>query len=412
MPTPPTAGVRPALLAVLLLAACADAPGPADDAPAAPVAAGEVPVPADSGALAPRLALDGAGRPLLSWVEPADSGHALRYARWDGDRWTDARTAAEGADWFVNWADTPGVVETADGRLVAHTLPRHPDGDSPYAYDAAARQMAAAGWGGWSEPRLLHDDGAAAEHGFVSAVPLPDGRTGFVWLDGRNQGGHDHGGGAMTLRYAALDVSGALTDEARLDARTCDCCPTAAVATPDGLVVAYRDRSDAEVRDVAVVRLVDGAWTEPAIPHPDGWTIPGCPVNGPALAGRAGRVALAWYSEGGGPGVRLAVSEDGGATWGERVAIDDGSPIGRVGVALLPGGSAVVSWLETVGDAAELRLRRVAPDGTRGEPVTVAALDAGRSSGVPHVVALGGQALVAWTDPAAATVRTAVVDVL
>ncbi|WP_143537726.1 hypothetical protein [Rubrivirga marina] len=404
--------LRPALLAALVLAACADAPDPVGAAPeAAPVAAGEVAVPADSGALAPRLALDGAGRPLLSWVEPADSGHALRYARWDVDHWTDARTAAEGTDWFVNWADTPGVMETADGRLVAHTLPRHPGDDSPYAYDAAVRQMTAAGWGGWTEPRLLHDDGRAAEHGFVSAVALPDGRTGLVWLDGRNQGGHGHGGGAMTLRYAALDVSGALADEAELDTRTCDCCPTAAAATPSGLVVAYRDRSAAEVRDIAVVRLVDGAWTDPTIPHPDGWTIAGCPVNGPALASRGDRVALAWYSEGDGARVQLAASEDGGATWGERVRIDGESPIGRVGVALMPDGSAVVSWLATVGDAAELRLRRVAADGTRGESVPVATVAAGRSSGMPHVVALGGQALVAWTDPATATVRTAVVDV-
>ena len=109
--------------------------------------------------------------------------------------------------------------------------------------------------------------------------------------------------------------------------------------------------------------------------------------------------------------VQLAVSEDGGATSGERVRFDAERPIGRVGVALLPNGSAVVSWLEAVGESAELRLRRVAADGTRGEPVTVATVDAGRSSGVPHVVALGEQALVAWTDPATATVRTAVVDV-
>ena len=341
MPTLPASGLRPALLAAaLLLAACADAPGPADAATeAGPVAAGEVTVPADSGALAPRLALDGAGRPLLSWVQPSDSGHALRYALWDGGRWTDARTAAEADDWFVNGADTPGVVAAADGRLVAHTLPRH-GGDSPYAYNAAVLQMTAAGWGGWTEPQLLHDDGVAAEHGFVSAVALPDGRTGLVWLDGRNQGGgHDHGGGAMTLRYAALDVSGALTDEAELDARTCDCCPTAAAATPTGLVVAYRDRSAEEVRDVAVTRLVDGAWTEPAIPHPDGWTIAGCPVNGPALASSGGRVALAWYTEADSARVQLSLSDDGGATWGKRVRVDAGDPIGRVGVALLTTGA-------------------------------------------------------------------------
>ena len=400
-----------ALLAAVLLAACADAPDPTDRPTAA---AGEIAVPADSGALAPRLVLDAAGVPLLSWVEPADSGHVLRYTRWAGDGWADARTADAATDWFVNWADTPGVVPTADGRLVAHTLPRHPDGGSPYAYDAAVRQMTASGWGGWTDRRLLHDDGVAAEHGFVSAVALPDGRTGLVWLDGRNQGGGhdgDHHAGSMTLRYAAFAVDGTLSDEAELDARTCDCCPTAAVATPSGVVVAYRDRSAAEVRDIAVVRLVDGAWTEPVVPHADDWTIAGCPVNGPALASRGDRVALAWFAAPDTSRVQMTVSDDGGATWGERVRIDGGQPLGRVGVAMLDDGSAVVSWLETVGDQAEVRLRRVGPDGAPGAPVTVATVEAGRSTGVPRVVALGDRALVAWTDASAGTVRTAVVEV-
>lgn len=401
---------RYALLAAVLLAACADAPAPGSSELLADVAAGAFDVPADSGAMAPRLSLDEVGRPLLSWVEPADSGHALRYARWTADGWAPARTASASDDWFVNWADTPGVVAASDGRLVAHTLPRHPSGDSPYAYDAAVRQMTAAGWGGWTEPSLLHDDGRAAEHGFVSTVALPDGRTGFVWLDGRNQGGdHDHG--AMTLRYAALDVSGALSDEAELDARTCDCCPTAAVATSDGLVVAYRDRSSDEVRDIAVTRLAGGAWTEPTIPHADGWTIAGCPVNGPALASQGDRVALAWYTEADGPRVQVMLSADGGETWSAPTRIDPGSPLGRVGVALLPDGSAVVSWLEAAGDAAELRLRRLAADGTAGEAVTVATVGAGRSSGIPRIVPLGDRVLIAWTAPAAATVRTAVVGV-
>ena len=69
-----------------------------------------------------------------------------------------------------------------------------------------------------------------------------------------------------------------------------------------------------------------------------------------------------------------------------------------------------MSWLERVGEAAEVRVRRVGLGGALGGPVTVATVDAGRDGGVPCVVALGRQALVAWTDPAAATVRTAVVD--
>ncbi|WP_420455002.1 hypothetical protein [Rubrivirga sp.] len=390
------------LLLAAALAACADAPAPEPDVEPPALADGEVAVPADSGAVAPRLTTGPDGQPVLSWVEPAGDGWALRMARWTGSGWAEPLTTDRGDDWFVNWADTPGVVVQSDGSVLSHTLLRHPGG-STYAYDVGVRTD--------GERRLLHTDGVAAEHGFVSGVALADGRAGLVWLDGRNQGaGHGHHSGAMTLRYATVGGDSAQTDEVELDARTCDCCPTAMVTTPSGPVVAYRDRSDDEVRDVAVVRQVEGAWTEPAIPHADGWRIEGCPVNGPALAAAGDHVALAWFAGGDSTRVWLSVSGDAGATWGDRVRVDGGAPLGRVGVALLADGSAAVSWLENVGDDAELRVRRVGADGSLRPAVTVATVDAGRSSGVPHVAALGDRALVAWTDSATATVRTAVVS--
>ena len=390
------------LLVATALAACGDAPPPDAPAEAITLADGAVDVHADTGAVAPRLVLDAEGRPVLTWVEPTATGHALRLSRWTGDGWSPADIRAEGADWFVNWADTPGVVPRSDGLMLAHTLVMHPDG-GVYAYDIGVEMPDGTG-------ALLNTDGVAAEHGFVSGVALADGRTALVWLDGREQGGgHGHGGGAMTLRTATLAADGTRSGETVLDERTCDCCPTTAVATPSGLVVAYRDRSEDEIRDIAVVRQVDGAWTAPTIPHADGWRIEGCPVNGPALAASGDRVALAWFTGGDATRVWLAVSEDAGATWGERVRIDGGAPIGRVGVSMLADGSATVSWLEGVGEAAELRVRRVGSDGSLRPAVTVATVDSGRASGVPQIVALGDQTLVAWTDPVAGTVRSAVV---
>jgi len=401
---------RAVLASALALAACADAPDPSSTpstdppAEASRPAVGEVATPADSGAVAPRLAVGIDGTLVLSWAEPDGSGHALRYARWTGAGWSEAETADSGTGLVVNGSDTPGVVPLRDG-LLAHALLAH--AGASHAYDATVRQSSADG--PWDAADLLNTDGVAAEHGFVSAVPRADGGADVVWLDGRQQGaGHGHHAGAMTLRAVTLDSDGARRDETELDARTCDCCPTAAAATASGLVVAYRDRSEAEIRDVAVVRRVDGVWTEPMIPHADGWHIEGCPVNGPALASRGDRVALAWFTAAGDTSrVWLAVSEDGGATWGERERIDGGSPIGRVGVAMLDDGSPVVSWLEGVGDAAEVRVRRVGGAGDRNASQTVATVDAGRSSGIPRVAALGDRALVAWTD--ASSVRTAVV---
>ncbi|MGB3541406.1 hypothetical protein, partial [Rubrivirga sp.] len=273
------------LTAAFALAACgSEYPDPAPEGPlAAEVPADPLAAPASRLSRTPRLSVGPDGTTVLSWLEDQGDGHALRFATWTDDGWSPAETAGQHDDWFVNWADTPGVVGLEGGRMLAHALPMHPEGESVYAYDVAAWQRD----GDWSEPALVHDDGVPAEHGFVSVVALDDGAAGMIWLDGRHtSGGHGHGGGAMTLRFAALEADGSRHDDAELDARVCDCCPTALVSTPSGLVAAYRDRSDLEVRDIAVVRHVDGEWTSPSIPHADGWSIEGCPVNGPALDAR------------------------------------------------------------------------------------------------------------------------------
>ena len=79
-----------------------------------------------------------------------------------------------------------------------------------------------------------------------------------------------------------------------------------------GPVAAYRDRSEAEIRDIAVRRLVGGEWSEPVHVGEDNWEIRGCPVNGPALAARGEDVAIAWFTGAGGTAkVSVAFSADG-----------------------------------------------------------------------------------------------------
>ena len=58
-----------------------------------------------------------------------------------------------------------------------------------------------------------------------------------------------------------------------VDDRVCDCCQTAAALTSDGPVVVYRDRTEDEIRDIHISRLIDGAWTESRAVSDDGWYI-------------------------------------------------------------------------------------------------------------------------------------------
>lgn len=392
-------------VAVTLFGACSG-----DTPPALTVAQSSLASPAGDGSGEPYLS-SGPDGVYLSWLEPsAAGGHELRMAMYDGRSWSETRTVTQGEDFFVNWADFPSISVGTDGTLWSHWLQR--SGAGTYAYGV---RVARSGDGGhtWSEPWTPHDDASETEHGFVSTTPLPGG-MGFAWLDGREYAEGADGEAApmeMTLRYRFGAVDGGHGPEALVDGRVCDCCQTASSLTENGPVIVYRDRSPAEIRDIYISRLVDGAWTEGAAVHDDGWEIAGCPVNGPAVVARGSEVAVAWFTAPDDvPRVKVAFSHDAGATFGPPTVVDDGNPAGRVDLLMTQDGSALVTWIErTGGEDAEIRIKRVRPDGTASSGATLSTSSSERASGFPRLAeAPDGSLILAWTDVSGATSRVRV----
>jgi hypothetical protein len=377
----------------------------------------ELPTPALPGSGEPRLSPAGDGV-ILSWLEPVSvqSGTSATADRWrlrmvtlGDDGPGETRTVAEGDDWFVNWADFPSVVQAPDGALLAHWLQR--EGAGTYDYGVRISRSTDDG-ATWSEPWRPHEDAEKGEHGFVTIFPLSDGGSGLVWLDGRRFAAGEE---TMTLRARTLDASGAPQAETLVDESICDCCQTDAALTSEGVVVVYRDRTEGEVRDIYATSLVGGRWTEGRPVHPDGWVIPACPVNGPAVDARGREVAVAWFAAPGDSArVQVAFSSDGGATFGGATRIDAGNPGGRVDISLLPDGTAAALWIERSAEqGAEIRVRRVGAEGALGAPVLVASSSAERASGFPRMVPDSrGRLVFAWTDVSGASpmVRWARVD--
>ncbi len=354
--------------------------------------------PARAGSAEPFLTIGPDGRVYMSWLEPSDGGHALRFAVLNGSTWSAPRTIVTRPDFFVNWADFPSILVLGQNRLAAHWLQR--TGSSTYAYGVRLAQSNDGGTT-WSAAVTPHRDTAQAEHGFV-ALWNEQGAIGAVWLDGRKfkKDGHDMSN-EMTLMSTSLRADGTLGREVTLDTRTCDCCQNAVALTSNGPIVAYRNRSADEIRDIYVTRRIGGVWRPGVAVHEDQWKIAACPVNGPALVARGARVGLAWFTAAQDTArVNVAFSDDAGATFTTPTRIDDGAPAGRVGMTMLPDGGALVTWVErTGGDGAAVRARRFGRDGRAGVPVTIASSSAARASGFPKVVVTGTQALFAWTVP-------------
>lgn len=386
------------LLAAVLLGACSQPPSALTlDSIASPI---------DLAGSAPRLTSSN-DRTILSWMHTSANGRSLQFAERTSTGWSDPRVVVTGRHLVVNSADVPSVLALENGALAAHWMVAR--GTGPEAYDV---QLAWSQDDGrtWSDPVSPHDDGTDTQHGFVSLFERPGAGLGLVWLDGRatRPDALDVSArGDMALRAATYDASHRQTGDVVIDARVCECCPTAVASTQDGVVVVYRGRSAANVRDIEVARLTDTGWTAPRTLHDDGWTLSACPVNGPSVDARGPAVVVGWFTLQEAEGrAFVAFSNDSGLTFGAPIRVDDESARGRLQVALLDDGAAAVAWIEFADRQSQLRLRRVSPGGARSDAVTVAG---GMGTQHPRMVRGRDELLLAWveTDATGPRVRTA-----
>ena len=354
----------------------------------------------------PHLAKAGDGTVILSFIESNGLGAALNWVSLppgippDSENWSAPHTIVSAPNQLVNWADFPAVTPLSNSLWAAHWMLLSPSGDFNYsAWYSLSRDEGKT----WGTSRRLHDDDSATEHGFVSFYPQDDG-AGAVWLDGRNfaapsapHAGHAHNGPLGTqLRTAKISHSGVRVSDTAVDSFICDCCQTDAARSGDAVVVAYRGRTENNIRDIHTARLVNDHWTLNGPVAEDGWRVTGCPVNGPAIDATDSVIALTWYTEHPAPAVRIAFSQDAGATFGAAIDLALDQPIGRVDVVQLAASDAVASWIQK--GSGTLLVRRVTIAGALSDPVEIAQLGASRQAGFPQMLEREGKLLFAFTD--------------
>jgi len=348
----------------------------------------------------PNLHVGSDGEVYLSWVETSENHNtSLYYSTINRKVWSQKNEISQGDNWFVNWADFPSMSAFGKGSIASHFLVE--SGEDTYAYDVNVSISNDQGMS-WSNPITPHTDSTLTEHGFVSMVPYKD-EVLAVWLDGRNyaliQESDTVPSNEMTLRSAVIDKNGQLSEELLIDNRVCSCCQTDAALVSTGPILVYRDRTEAEIRDISVVRLINGKWTEPQSVFNDNWEIYGCPVNGPAIDVKGDLAAVAWFTEANGvPKIKVAFSTNDGETFDHAVVISDSNPAGRVDLIVLDDGSALISWLETALGEATIKACRVNNDGALDKSFIVARSNESRSSGFPKMVMKNDTVYFAWTE--------------
>lgn len=362
----------------------------------------EVLSPAGASSSLPHLVSNTDGT-LVSWVETkGDSLDMLFFSELDNGTWQEPQAIAQGGDWFVNWADYPMIAENK-GNYWSHVLKKSTEGTYSYDVKMTIKPKESTKW---ETNMSLHTDGTPTEHGFVTVLPYKDAFF-VTWLDGRNTEENAAGErGAMTVRAAEVAANGKVSHEHELDVSTCDCCQTTAAITDNGPVVLYRDRSEEEIRDISIVRQVNGTWTAPKTIHADGWKIKGCPVNGPKVAAMGNNLVAAWFTGAQDTArVQVVFSKDGGENFQKPTVIAEGTTIGRVDVVWVDEETAVVSWMDIKEKVASLNVAKISRTGVLSEKVTVVEMNGSRQSGFPQLEKVDDMLYFAWTDVTKADMR-------
>lgn len=354
--------------------------------------------PSVAGSIQPNWAEAADGSPLLTWVEPSkDGSYRLQYAVHRASGWSAARTIASGRRFWRHPAEAPGLVSLSDGTLLAHWIENGKDSsDAEYIFVSSSRDGIH-----WTEPAMAHHDRSPVQHGLASVVASGPHEASIFWLQALK--GED---GPVSLMRTIVGADGKEIKEEELDADVCSCCPTSVVKTGKGLLVAYRDHTSQDIRDIAVLRFENGHWSASKYVHADKWQINACPVNAASAAAKGNRVAIAWYTEADdSPRVQLVFSSDAGATFTAPVKISTGDALGYASTALSGDSGAFVSWIEGGDNSSRVLVRHVSSNGAAG-PVLKIAEGSRQRLGYPRLLQSGTSTWIAWGD-AKAGIKTA-----
>lgn len=329
------------------------------------------------------LATAADGMIWLTWLEPGLKEPALKFATFDpvGKKWSASHTIAAGAELYVGDSDFPQLAAGTNGHATAlWYVKNQPSAETAHFHHGAGYHALTSstsdGGQTWSAPALLSGESDSNE--FCAITTLADGRVLATWLDGRAK---KHGGTNQQL-YAR--IVGAPGPDTLIEKQVCDCCHTTLTAFPDGTaLLAFRDRSEEEVRDVRVTRFRGAEWDDARPLNSDDWRIKACPVNGPQLASDGGRVAAAWFTAADNdPRVLATYSPDAGGRFLLPLRLSETKPLGRVATGVLHDGAMLVTFVDVDG---ALWLRRVTPEFVAADAVKLAGGDQERIKGFPRI---------------------------
>ncbi|HUQ88651.1 MAG TPA: sialidase family protein [Vicinamibacterales bacterium] len=254
----------------------------------------------------------------------------------------------------------------------------------------------------------LQTKGAIGDRGWQASTLDARGALHTIWLDhramaaGNTAGDHsEHKGesdGVAMAQKSGLYYAADGQPERELFKGVCYCCKTAIAAGPKGAIyAAWRHVFAGNMRDMGFTMSRDGGKTFAPLMrvNQDGWSIQGCPDDGPAMAVDAkGTVHLVWPTVKDEQGVILyATSQNGGAfSTPVRVRTLGGPKPSHPQIVIDNAGRVFVGWDE-VRDG--VRRAAIAPLNGSGAPEIL-----GDTTSYPVMAATEAGVVAVWTSGA------------
>lgn len=257
----------------------------------------------------------------------------------------------------------------------------------------------------------LQAPGAAGDRGWQAAAADANGKLHVMWLDHRGMAAAtDHathkgeGDGTDMAQRSGLYYWGG-APERELFKGVCYCCKTAlAIGPKDQVYAAWRHVFPGNLRDMGFTMSSDGGKTFSPLLRvaEDGWSINGCPDDGPAMAvDAAGTIHLAWPTVKNDAGVILYATSKNGAAFSVPVRVPTlgGPKPSHPQIAVDVTGHVVIAWDEAVNGVRQAVAIAAEPGGKFGKASVI-------GEGVyPVMTSADGALVTAWTSgPAASSV--------
>lgn len=341
--------------------------------------------------------------------------------------WTEATSGKEGRDgWLATLGgdgkpgqprrlnDQPGEIAGHGGEnLVRYAVGS--DGSVTAAWmqplgathTGLVRSAHAAAGAAFAPAATVNDDKKEVNHAFAS-VAAADGKVFAAWIDGRER--TDPKDDRQTLFLAVSEDGGkSFGANSRVGEAVCPCCRTSTLVLDGGktVLVSYRSvQKPSNIRNHVVVRSTDGGRTfGPAVTvSDDGWSTPGCPHAGLAMAADSqGRVHAAWWTGGRTPdeaGIYYTYSDDGGQHFAPRelVAKAPADTVLHAQVVADGSGGVYLAWENVADGHTQVYVaHRAAGAADWGKTYTVSG-GGGLSAIFPTMAVSGGRLYIAWTE--------------